>query len=400
MDKIKIVDARMGRGKTSAAIEYMQSNSSNKRFLYITPYLTEVERICDACDFEQPDSDHLTKLSELKKLMHQKKNVASTHSLFSLLDEDALDLIRSNHYSLIIDEGIDVVSNVNVTSKDRELILTQLSQVSKDGKVKWIDEDYSGKFSGYKEMADADSLYMLDSALIYVMKPEMLESFDSVTMMTYLFNGQYQKAYLDFYGIDYEVVGVNSGDVFTFSDKPDDPPPLNYKELIHIVDDERMNEVGNRDYSLSKNWYRTKGYNHPDIRTLRNNMHNFFRSPNITADKRLWTCFKSDSDKLVNKSNGRYRSSFLQMTARATNEYRSRTHVAYMINRFLDPNIVKFFGQRGAFLDADKFALSEMLQFIWRSAIRDNNHIELYIPSKRMRMLLTDWIEINSKGGC
>jgi len=42
--------------------------------------------------------------------------------------------------------------------------------------------------------------------------------------------------------------------------------------------------------------------------------------------------------------------------------------------------------------DAARFALSEMLQFIWRSAIRDNQPIHLYVPSERMRKLLMDWL--------
>ncbi len=55
--EITIVDARMGRGKSSAAIRYMNENKGKKRFLYITPYLKEVDRICEQCDFEQPEAD-------------------------------------------------------------------------------------------------------------------------------------------------------------------------------------------------------------------------------------------------------------------------------------------------------------------------------------------------------
>ena len=37
-----------------------------------------------------------------------------------------------------------------------------------------------------------------------------------------------------------------------------------------------------------------------------------------------------------------------------------------------------------------------MLQFIWRSAIRDGKEIWVYIPSIRMRNLLKQWIKQNS----
>ncbi len=42
MNTITVVDARMGRGKSSAAIRYMNRYKDSKGFLYITPYLDEV----------------------------------------------------------------------------------------------------------------------------------------------------------------------------------------------------------------------------------------------------------------------------------------------------------------------------------------------------------------------
>lgn len=44
-------------------------------------------------------------------------------------------------------------------------------------------------------------------------------------------------------------------------------------------------------------------------------------------------------------------------------------------------------------VDEDAYALSEMLQWIWRSSIRDGKPINIYIPSKRMRTLLMNWLE-------
>ena len=44
--KIKVVDSIMGSGKTSWAISKMNYND-NKKYVYITPYLSEVKRIKD-----------------------------------------------------------------------------------------------------------------------------------------------------------------------------------------------------------------------------------------------------------------------------------------------------------------------------------------------------------------
>ena len=43
-------------------------------------------------------------------------------------------------------------------------------------------------------------------------------------------------------------------------------------------------------------------------------------------------------------------------------------------------------------INDDKFALSELVQFIFRSAIRNGKEILIYLPSKRMRNILQDWI--------
>lgn len=398
MNSIRIVDARMGRGKTSAAAGYMSHYKGEKHFLYITPYLTEVDRICEACDFEQPESDHLAKLTEMKNLMRRRKNIASTHSLFYLMDDEALALAAESGYCLIVDESIDPIKVVNITAKDMEIILGTMTTEDENGFLHWNDTEYEGKFSGYKEMADAGTLAHLDARLLCIMSPSMIQAFDEVIMMTYLFNGQYQKAYLDYFGFEYKICGVDTENGFTFTDSPDTPPPLDYKSLIHIVDDAKLNEVGNDTHALSLNWYNRRGRMNDDIKRLRNNMNTFFRRhTKSSTEEQLWTCFKSQAQKL-HGDGGRFAKSFLQLAARATNEYRGRKYLAYMVNRFIDPNLGKFFATKGIVIDEDEFALAEMLQWIWRSCIRDNQPIELYIPSRRMRELLQGWIESNSKG--
>lgn len=401
MNTITVVDARMGRGKSSAAIRYMNRYKGAKRFLYITPYLNEVDRICEQCDFDQSDSDYMSKSAELKTHIRHGKNVAATHSLFYLMDEEALELVRANHYSLIIDESIQVIERMNVTDKDFALIISQLADVGENGVVRWKDKEYDGRFCDYKELADAGSLRMIDSALLNVMNPDMLRSFDEVFMLTYLFDGQYQKAYLDFFGFDYRIIGVElDEDGYHFSNAPDSPPPLDYRSLIRIVDTPAMNKVGDGKFALSKNWFTRRGYDHPDIRALRNNLKKFFQGvPGGSHDSRLWTSFKDARDKLTDRRTGRFRNNFLQVSARATNEFRNRTDIAYMANRFVDPNLLKFFSERDIEINSDHFALSEMLQWIWRSAIRDNKPINLYIPSSRMRELLIDWMNSTSEGG-
>lgn len=410
MSKITIVDARMGRGKSSAAIRYMNEHQGQKRFLYITPYLDEVERICQCCGFEQPESEELTKSTALKNLLRKRKNVAATHALFSLMDKTTLTLISEGGYSLIVDESIPAFEKIGISYSDVVLIRDTLATVDRNGRVRWKDDEYDGALDTYKKMADAGTLWTLDAAMFKIMNPLFFSEFEEIFMLTYLFGGQTQKAYLESFGFDYRVIGIERDvDGYRFSDMPDEPEPIDYRELIHIwnpdtkikssLSEARKNATaGNR--SLSMAWFDRHDYSSPEIRVLRQDMKRFFTKACDGGERtRLWTCYKDHASKLIDKRTGRYKNNFLQISARATNEYRDCTDIAYIANRYIDPNITKFFAKRGIKIDGDLFALSEMLQWIWRSAIRDNKPINLYIPSKRMRTLLEKWIDEQKQGG-
>ena len=64
----------------------------------------------------------------------------------------------------------------------------------------------------------------------------------------------------------------------------------------------------------------------------------------------------------------------------------------------MNTNEKLFYEKHGIEVDEETYALSIMIQWIWRSAIRDGKKVNLYIPSKRMRDLLNNWIDETSKG--
>ena len=65
----------------------------------------------------------------------------------------------------------------------------------------------------------------------------------------------------------------------------------------------------------------------------------------------------------------------------------------------MNPDKRNWLTAKGAQVKEDEWAVSIMVQWIWRSAIRDGEEIWIYIPSKRMRTLLENWIdEVSSTG--
>ena len=61
----------------------------------------------------------------------------------------------------------------------------------------------------------------------------------------------------------------------------------------------------------------------------------------------------------------------------------------------MHPAISQFFLQKGIKVNEDLFGLSEMIQWIWRSRIRNGEKINIYIPSTRMRTLLKSWLDMS-----
>ena len=400
---IKVVDMMMGSGKTSAAINYMNNATRKNRFMFITPYLKEVERIKIACpklNFQSPKIIG-TKLKGIKQLIRKKENIVSTHALFKHFDEETINILKARNYILIIDEVADVIAQHEICSQDFRVMCSELVNIEqKTGKLTWRKEkqNYTGKFEVEKNLCHFGRLYSYSGCgAMWMLPVEIFSSFKEIYILTYMFDAQIQKYYYDFYKIPYQYIYVkgNSQENYSFTPNKHENSEkhLDYRQLIHILNDNKMNSIGDGTYDLSKNWY-IRNANSIKMIQLKNNLTNYFR--NIMKSKsadNLWTTFLSYKGKLAS---GGYSKGFTALNTRGSNDYRSRTVIAYPVNRYLNTAIKNFFLQRGIPIDEDQFALSEMLQFIWRSAIRDGQEIWCYIPSRRMRSLFEHWITENS----
>ncbi|MBD2746167.1 hypothetical protein IC232_05570 [Microvirga sp. BT688] len=70
--------------------------------------------------------------------------------------------------------------------------------------------------------------------------------------------------------------------------------------------------------------------------------------------------------------------------------------LAYLCNVFHNPLIKGYFEDRGITVYEELHALSEMIQWVWRSQIRDSKPIKAFIPSERMRSLFIRWLHSTS----
>jgi hypothetical protein len=410
---VNVIDDIMGKGKTSWAMQYMVNNNDNS-FIYVTPFLEEVERCVKKCGFKEPNKiSSENKLQSFKNLISRNKSIATTHELFRLIDEETLDLLRNSNYILILDEVLDVVEETTMNKCDIEnLIELGILKYNENGNISEGDLEIikrkSKELNEYQHIAInllRHNLEILDGkkkvALLWLFPIDILDSFKNIYIMTFMFDGYPMSGYLKYnnYKIKkYSINIINQYDeyknrIFKLVDYKF-PDVALLKKLITIIDVGKINNIGESQNSLSYSWWKARITNkyHKDWIQIKNNINNYINNYSNTRAKNkiLWTSFKETRSSLYTRSLSD--DNFVSYNVRATNKYKDKTSVIYLINKNYNPIILNWFYKKGIKIDKEAYALGECMQLIWRTAIRENKEISIYIPSKKMRELLIEFL--------
>ena len=422
MTEFVIYDAICGSGKTTRVKEYLLNNA-NEKFIYISPFLKEsykvagvlfdeegdevVPKISDLTGSIEYDQDNPvsglkfkypdrkkgrgSKETSLSYLMSKGYNITSTHQLFTHMSVNSL--VNANEYTLIIDEALSVYEESNVIGKSevKKLIDIGILFLDEDGITLRFDRDKFGVDSEYDgdkvegtayeslaTMCDLSQLLLIDGkTIVWEMSADMLRKFKKVIICTYLFEGQLFASYLKKHGIEYNVI--------RFGKKPED-----VKHLFNVLDDIHLNSIGADDTALSKSFFEKQSTKNTARETCRKHLNTVMRKWKAKTNNRLYTCFKADKTII---GDGRYNKNWLPFNCRATNDYRTVENVAYLVNVFPSPLLVKAAYGKETEFDDDVHALGELLQFLYRGCLRESLPMNIYLPSSRMRKLLFKWLE-------
>jgi hypothetical protein len=403
MPPVKVVEAHCGKGKTSWAIEFMNANAEDRNWIFITPYLDEVDRIKTECGpycfFEQPEATSRRSKSEhLKELLRDGENIVSTHKLFSMADEETTQLIKEGGYTLILDEAMEVVHHVPIKKGDVDILVSAGAIEILPSGVVTVPEDApnydSERFKDIISDAKMNRLvYVAESMMMWRFPIDVFKAFDETYAMSFIFDGQVQKRYFDAYGVPHEYFTV-TGDRGNYHLIPyDEEVSLSgfkgfVREHVNIYKG-RLNKIGQKDSALSVSWFEkaTK----VQLNKLGDAIRNFHRTVcKVNGDEAGWCVFGDYTDKVKPKS---YINGHITHNIRASNEYRHRTSMAYCVNKYPRVPEDQFFKHIKQPLDWDRYALAEMIQWVWRSAIRDGKKIDLFVPSSRMRRIFMEFFE-------
>jgi len=385
--RVIVTDAVMGAGKTQKAIMKMKAMvEANQKFLYVTPFLGEIARVRKKiAEVKEPyfgnDGEYGTLKTKRAKFLEQLEAgeyIATTHSMFSSLMEE--DYKKMTEYTLILDEVIQPMELVKVALDDLEMLkrsgLISVDKVT--GRILFTNEDYWGVYSALKKKCDSSAVYLFNNTiLVWAFPPVIFTTFKRIQVLTYMFGGSLLSAYFELNKISYHIEKHNDAQYRE-----------DIKKKLNIYDGV-SNKIGGRDNAFSVGWLKNKL---PDFfkKTKFSSSHIVSKVFDTNTKETAYTTFKAFQTKLAGAG---YTRGFIPITSRSTNEFMHKRTMLYFGNRYLPPPLLNYFLSHDIDVDIDKWALAEMLQWLWRGCIRNGEPMNIFIPSYRMRKLLLDWLD-------
>ena len=103
-------------------------------------------------------------------------------------------------------------------------------------------------------------------------------------------------------------------------------------------------------------------------------------------------CLVDSDGMVIEGSVCKKRSGHIPCNARASNEYASKVVMVHAYDRHPNVSVSNYLRGVGVQYSKERFAINELLQWLWRSAIRNGEPIHVAVLSNRMRTLFLSWL--------
>lgn len=445
MAKITFIDRPCGTGKTTALINELSAWDANKHLpvIVVTPRLSEVKRIINgapSAKIAQPDdgSGSTTKTDSVEALLAAGRNIACTHALYVKLRKMAQEGKLSGH-RMVIDEcptPIELAPTITKSAFKNEIEGKGLAYVDEaSGLVTptdlWMERAAMGgknAFSKQYVLAAMGRLLVTPERdlLMMAIPAEMLLAPASLDILTYLHEGSLIAAYLDKLGVEYGVKRW-AGEA-DWIRKQKDLITVETFELPRIR--VKTNQHGHRHITMRLSFSgQTKKATESALKALSNKLMNMQkrgplrRVPKenvmVTSAGALWFAdgtseggrqkcgplsrntglmgkWTHDPETATWTVKGGW--TWVSNLTRGVNDHINCTHAVYLFDQHPNPVLCKFLGKKSHEWGAD-YARTEFVQWLYRSRVRLGEPVTVYIPSKRMRDIVTEWLSSADEEG-
>jgi len=412
-----IIDRPCGTGKTT---EMLASLKPHLKYILVTPSLTEITRfIKDSplnVEIVAPLDNRGPKLIQLEKLLDEGKSVAITHKLFFMTLKLAPKMAD---YHIIVDEAPNPVTFINsidiqafnevlvndgyatVNPETRQVVPTERwKRYERPSKDQDGEPTYSNRIHNdiYKP-AIQGQLHAGSNGVFAIATPnQVLLAGLSLTVMTFLSEGTYIRAYLNM---------LSDGNSKAVYEEELEWPDGWLEKARSLITVETLTLPDNINLSFMK---QTRRSSDKTCRAIGNTLKKLFERRWIGVDRTevLITCAR---DKWFDDRKGRYAGQWAQHSrlfgrdygkggvkwlpnkTRGTNDFKELSHMIYLYSMSPNPMVQNFLGVAGRKF-ADQYALSELVQLVWRLRIRQREPlpITVVIPCDRMRSIFENWL--------
>lgn len=393
----------MGSGKSTGILNWMDDNPQNS-YIFVSPLLSEVEeggrvhKHLKNVSLEIPSDEEGTKSDSLLRMLENGDSIACTHSLYLSMTDRHFKSLELMGYVVIIDEEVDVIDGFNLCSKDDLQWLLEKGDISireEDGMVEWVGArdkiTHKHKYHSFLQYCDAKALYSTkrsDTMMVSQLPIKLFEVAKEVIILTYMFKGNVLDSFLKLKGFqteDFDDISCNKVDKGRI------------RELLTVVPPNSKIQP----YSMSSTWWNEAS--EKQINDVANYIRTIARSKGFTADDVLWTVPKARavrqrgqkknllSPKSYTRGSNRD-TCYLSATTRATNNYSHKKAMFHCYNRRPLVPVSAYLQDYGCSVDFKVFATSELVQWLWRGCIRNNQPMLVAIGSERMYNYFMEWL--------
>jgi hypothetical protein len=463
--KIAVLDSMPGSGKTTAITDYLRKTELN-HVIFVSPFKSEVEqelpkRKLKGLHYVHPRSGKGGKVTQLKELMaegdkssgNQLHRITCTHSAFTRLTSESFDQL--GHYTLVIDETLDVIRQLDDVGLYTEYMLLGRGGFSEDSKhyqlndQDWFDELHkvdkqffetvstTSKSKSPKkdfmfklcQIAAHNQLYRYSKGKWFCMLPiELLTKAKRVIIMTHGFENSFMHCWLKIHNVEHHYIDNEKlGLVPEVTLKQELKSNLKLIELTKKLND--LAETRNYESFTKSHWDLL--VDSKEIEDLKASLNHIVKEK-LCADTSniFWTCPKghrTEVERLVPKlrgkvtlqkpleiadvnedfiedddiaesdeEKGKTHSSWLPCNIKARNDFGHITNCLYAFSLNPPPLVlnllVKTSGISAKKINAT-FKLNNLLQFIYRGSIREKQPMNLCIIPADTRALLDDFLK-------
>ncbi len=431
-----MIDSPPGTGKSTAILSRENQTVNQSPTIYFVERISEIYRYTESCvHLETPakDDNHSTLTESLLSLLKQGKSIATSHALLANMTAEHWYEVSKHNYKYVIDEAITEVRKVlEIRSKDIEklvgdgyLVIEEKGEHSfvrvtqKEGyeeHQKLLSKIHTGqtKLLGDPSGEAKDCTYVL----VWGIHPDTFLCASSIEVLTYQSEGSFLHKYLEMLKIDIKKKSIINGEIvpYVYQDGS------RYRDLI-VVHDGKQNDFavtrGDKlDSGLTSTWYGSehRKRNSPKLKKVRANVLSFFRSmgkdctqetfaftsPEKSKDSVTYSDFynrtlhkKLDVSRGSNTSTLDYdfkKVTFLPQNIRGVNDFAHKQYMAYLCNTYPIQPLQAAFAQEGFAIDTDDYALNQLIQWVFRGAVRNGKPMTVFIPNRRMRRMFLKWL--------